>query len=43
MVRLVDGGKRSVPEGWESDGEKHADRKVVINDGMKSVDMEFWW
>lgn len=42
-VRLVDGGKGHVPEGWEGEAQKHSDRKVVIDDGAKSIDMEFWW
>ena len=42
-VRLVDGGKGHVPDGWEGEAAKHSDRKVVIDDGAKSIDMEFWW
>jgi len=39
----VDGGKGGVPAGWEGEAEKHTDRKVVIDDGASSVDLEFWW
>jgi len=42
-VRLVDGGKGHVPPEWEAQAEKHSDRRVTMDDGVKSVDLEFWW
>lgn len=49
-VRLVDGGKGGVPAGWETDGMKHTDRKLVFNNGGRpeahsemEVELEFWW
>ena len=49
-VRLVDGGKGAVPDGWEIEAEKHSDRKVVFNHGSRpgeqheqTLEMEFWW
>lgn len=47
-VRLVDGGKGAVPKDWESDAEKHTDRKLSFHNSVgeanaKSVELEFWW
>jgi len=42
-VRLVDGGRGHVPPEWQDQAAKHSDRKVTLDDGVQSVDMEFWW
>ena len=43
MVRLVDGKKGRVPEGWEAEAEKHSDRKMTLDDGVDAVEIDFWW
>ncbi|KAK4689698.1 N-acetylneuraminate 9-O-acetyltransferase, partial [Tremellales sp. Uapishka_1] len=49
-VRAIDGPKGTLRKGWEDDGEKHSDRKIVISNGLAkgtqgehTVEVEFWW
>ncbi|EIW67738.1 hypothetical protein TREMEDRAFT_33393 [Tremella mesenterica DSM 1558] len=42
-VRLLDQGIGNVPQGWETESEKHTDRRIVLPNTEGAVEMEFWW